>query len=175
MSGPPDSGAVVLNAARALRRSGALEADWAPEPIAAAELGRRAPSAWLRMNPQGAAALYSPPYSAVYCAPPGPEAEPAIAGATRIFGTSPGLVKQLRQLARPGQSVTLWRPALSAGIWRDFQPVAGLNTKPRVLWVDEGNAPGWFILNTTIGIWLSLHRESAVLSMTFKPIFKARI
>ena len=145
-----------------------LEADWAPEPMTAAELGRRAPAS-------GCASTRKPPPP---CTAPlivpctarrrGKRPNPPSPGPTRVFGTSPGLVKQLRALARPGQSVSLWRPALSSGIWQDFQGVNGLNTKPRVLWVDEGNAPGWFtdFVNATqdIAAWIVVERKGGTYS-----------
>ncbi|GEM_PF-2391722 len=168
VSGPPVAGEAILNAARALRRTGALEADWAPEPLTAADLGRRAPSAWLRVNPLTAALPGSPAYSAVFTNPPPPSAKPAIAVATRLFATSPGLVKQLRQFTAPGQSVTLWRPTLSPHIWEDLKIGTGLNTRPRVLWVDEGIAPPWFtgLINSTLEIasWIVVERPGSTYS-----------
>jgi hypothetical protein len=168
VTGPPDSGAAVLNAARALRRTGTLEADWAPEPVAAADLGRRAASAWVRVNPERAALPRSPAHRAVFCAPPGPEAKAAIAQAGKVFGTSPNLVKELRKLAGPRQAVGLWRPALSAQVWEGFTPGTGLNTRPRVLWVDEGIAPGWFadLINETLNTvaWIVVERAGSTYS-----------
>lgn len=168
VSGPPEDAAAILNAARALRCTGTLEADWTPEPLGAADLGRRAPSAWVRVNPHGAAAPYSPDYTALFCAAPGPEAKPAIAAAQRVFATSPGLVKQIRSLAPAGQSVALWRPSLSTQIWKDLKFGTGLNTKPRVLWIDEGIAPPWLtgLINETLEIaaWIVVERPGSTYS-----------
>jgi hypothetical protein len=142
VTGPADTGAAVLNAARALRLAGALEAGWAPDAPAAADIHRLAPALWLRVNPVQAAAPLSPGYDAVFTTLPGEEARPALAGAGRVFATSPGIAAGLRALAAPGQSVALWRPALSPRLWTAAKPAA-LNTKPRLLWFDEGVAPLW--------------------------------
>jgi hypothetical protein len=165
LSGEPLPGAAVLNAARALRRAGLTEADWVPELPAAADLGRRAAISWVRINPLHAAPAHSPPYTAVYTALPAQEALPALAAATRIFATSPGLVTQLRRLGPPGHAIALWRPALSTRIWRELTCGTGLNTKPRVLWFDEGFAPPWLIelVNETLDIasWIVVERQGA--------------
>ncbi len=54
LSGPVDTGMALLNAARALRTEGVMEASWVPEVALAAEIGRRAPTAWVRLNPENA-------------------------------------------------------------------------------------------------------------------------
>jgi len=144
VTGPAETGAPVLNAARALRHAGVLEADWAPDAPSAPDLGRRAATAWVRVNPLHTAPPLTPAYDAVFTQLPGEEARPVIAGAQAVFATSPGIAAGLRKLMAPGQGVTLWRPALSPRLWTAAKPAA-LNTKPRLLWVDEGNAPAWFL------------------------------
>jgi len=106
----------------------------------------------VRVNPERAALPLSPAYAAVFSTAPAPEAKPAITGAARLYATSPGLVRLVRQLAAPSQAITLWRPALSTAIWRDFNGGMGLNTRPRVLWIDEGIAPAWLaeLINETL-------------------------
>jgi len=143
LTGAPEAALPVLNAARALRAAGLMEASWAPEPLRAAELGRRA-GAWLRCNPQGPAAPHSPPYRALFSAAPAPGAAPVIAAASALFATSPGIAAAIARLAPPTAPVTLWRPALSAAIWAEAPRNTTLNTKPRILWIDEGIAPAWF-------------------------------
>ncbi len=146
VTGAPGPGAAALNAARTLRRDGVCSADWAPERPNAAELGRRAPAAWVRVNPAVPAFPHSPAYTALYTAMPADldSAKPVLAAASGVYATSPALVAKLRGLVPPGQPVGLWRPGLSRHIWAGLQPGTGLNTKPRVLWVDEGNNPPWF-------------------------------
>ena len=162
ITGAPESGAAVMNAARALRRSGALSADWAPELPTAAELGRRAPATWLRVNPQRPPAPYSPPYKALFTTLPEPEVKPVLEAASHVYATSPALVTQLLRMCPPGQPVQLWRPALSSRIWAEWKPSTGLNTKPRILWIDEGIAPPWFtdLVNATLDIaaWIVVER-----------------
>ena len=133
----------ALNAARALRHTGLLDADWAPGLPGAADLGRRGTQSWVRINPQQPPHPYSPGYTALYTALPAPEAQPALAAAQEIYATSPQLAAHLRQLAPASIPVTLWRPALSRRFWRNFESGTGLNTNPRVLWIDEGIAPLW--------------------------------
>jgi len=166
LTGEPGPGAAVLNAARTLRRMGLCSADWAPELPSAGELGRRAPSAWVRVNPLAVAAPHSPAYTALYTALPEPDAaKPVLAAAAAVYATSPALVTQLRRLCLPGQPVELWRPALSSHIWAALQPASGLNTKLRVLWVDEGNTPPWFaeLIAATLesAAWIVVERAGA--------------
>jgi hypothetical protein len=165
VSGDPIAGAPVLNAARALRRAGITEADWVPEMPGAADLGRRAAAAWLRINPLRAPHPHSPPYTAIYTAVPEHEAIPALAAGAKIFATSPGLVAQLRRLAPLSQPIGLWRPALSPRIWQELTFGTGLNTKPRVLWFDEGIAPLWLadLINDTLEVasWIVVERKGA--------------
>ena len=164
LSGPPQDSATILNTARALRGIGTLEASWAPEPFTQAEFGRRAPAGWVRVNPESPGP-HGASYSAVFTAAPPPTAKPAIAAAAHLFATSPGLVKQVRALAAPAQPVTLWRPALSAQIWPDFTANTALNTRPRLLWIDEGIAPDWIgdLINETLGTaaWIVVERPGA--------------
>lgn len=165
VSGDPQAGAPVLNAARALRRAGVTEADWIPELPGAADLGRRAATGWVRVNPLRAPHEFSPAYTAVYTAIPEQEALPALAGASQLYATSPSLVTQLRRLSPSGQPIALWRPAISPRIWRELTFGTGLNTKPRVLWFDEGIAPPWLadFINDTLEIasWIVVERKGA--------------
>ena len=164
VTGEPAPGAAVLNTARTLRRDGMCSADWAPERPNAAELGRRAPATWVRVNPAVPAAPYSPAYTLLYTAMPKDmeAARPVLAEAAGVYATSPALVAQLRGLGKPGQAVELWRPALSRHVWSGLQPATGLNTKPRVLWVDEGNTPQWFqeLVSSTLesASWIVVER-----------------
>lgn len=165
VSGDPLAGSPVLNAARALRRAGITEADWVPELPGAADLGRRAAAGWVRINPLRAPHEFSPPYTAVYTAIPEQEALPALAAASQIYATSPGLVTQLRRLSPSGQPIALWRPALSPRIWQELTFGTGLNTKPRVLWFDEGITPPWLVdlINDTLesASWIVVERKGA--------------
>ncbi|MDR3520758.1 MAG: hypothetical protein P4L54_03985 [Acidocella sp.] len=144
LSGPADSGMALLNAARAMRASGAIEANWVGDHLLAGEIGRRAPSPWVRINPQAEAPAHSVPYSAVFTTAPAAAAKPAITAAQALYATSPNLVAKLRKLTAPGRTVGLWRPALSKPVWETLPSVNGLNTLPRVLWIDEGFAPSWW-------------------------------
>jgi len=150
LSGSAESGLAVLNAMRALRMAGVLEAGWAPEPVAQAEFARRAPTTWVRINP----AQHTPGADAViFTRPPAAEAQAAVAAARLVYATSPAVAAALRKRV-PEKHVTLWRPALSAPVWADFTPATGLNTRPRLLWVDEGIAPAWLpgLINATLGV-----------------------
>lgn len=165
VTGAPLEGEALLNVARALRRIGEFEADWAHELPSAADLGRRAPTAWVRINPQAPPNPHSPAYTAVFTTAPAPEAKPAIAGAAQLYATSPGLVQRVRKLAPPNHPVTLWRPTISTTIWEPLNIGTGLNTKPRILWIDEGIAPAWFadLINETLEsvAWIVVERAGA--------------
>ena len=165
LSGDAAQAGAALNAARAMRHAGLMEADWAPGLPSATDLARRAPQAWVRVNPLHAPHPNSPPYTALFTAMPEPDALPALAAANRVFATSPGLAANLRKLAPRTLSVELWRPALSTRHWRAFEAGKGLNTKPRVLWVDEGFAPPWFqeLVNETLELaaWMVVERPGA--------------
>ena len=145
LTGPADTGLALMNAARAVRAEGLVEASWSPEPSSAAEICRRAAAAWVRINPDSPAPHGAPDYAAVFTATPKPAAKTAIAQAQRVIATSPGLVKQLKTLAPRGQNVALWRPALYRPLWESLALGTGINTNPRVLWVDEGVAPDWLV------------------------------
>jgi hypothetical protein len=159
LSGNPESGLAVLNATRALRMAGRLEAGWSPEPLSGAEILRRAAAAWVRLNPD---LPQDQPYTAIYTRAPEPSARDAIAAAKRVYATSPAVASALRALA-PDRLVVLWRPALSVPVWQDFTPAGGLNTKPRLLWVDEGIAPSWLpdFINQTANIaaWIVVEKQ----------------
>jgi hypothetical protein len=133
----------VLSAARTLREAGKLAVGFAPETPSAAELGRLAPGLWLRINPAHAPGPHHAPYRAIFTAAPPPAVQAAIAVATHCFATSPALVSAVRRLAPPGAPVTLWRPTLDPALWTGLTPATGLNTRPRILWIDEGIAPAW--------------------------------
>ncbi len=145
LTGPADTGLALMNAARAVRAEGLVEASWSPEPSSAAEICRRAAAAWVRINPDNPAPHGAPDYAAVFTTAPKPGAKTAIAGARRLFATSPGLVKQVQKLAPREQNITLWRPALYRPLWESLALGSGINTNPRVLWVDEGVAPDWLV------------------------------
>ena len=155
----------LLNAARVLRQEGDLDADWAPGTPTEAELQRCAPAAWVRINPSQPPSTANIPYRAVYTTLPGPDASPALTAAAGIYATSPGLMQALRQQTPSRIPVELWRPALSASIWQAFQPATGLNTKPRVLWIDENMAPPWFqeLITETSSLvsWIIITRPGA--------------
>lgn len=144
LSGPAEAGAALLNAARALRRAGLIEASWVGDHMLAAELGRRAPSLWVRINPQTLPPAGGVAYHAVLTQAPSASAKPAIAAAQSIFATSPNLAARVKKSLPPGRAVSLWRPALSTAIWQNFTRNTGLNTTPRILWADEGIAPSWW-------------------------------
>jgi len=162
VSGEPQRGAPVLNAARAVRRAGLAEADWVPELPGAADMERRAPSVWVRANPKRPAQPGSPAYTAIFSAMPDVEAKEVLTEARNIFATSPGLVNRIQKLSPATQRVTLWRPALSGRIWADLEFGRGMNSKPRILWVDEGIAPPWQVdlINATLDIaaWIVVER-----------------
>ncbi|MBU6418103.1 MAG: sulfotransferase [Proteobacteria bacterium] len=165
LSGDAAQAGAALNAARAMRHAGLMEADWVHGLPSAADLARRAPEAWVRVNPLHAPHPNSPPYTALFTAMPEPDALPALAAATRVFATSPGLAANLRKLAPRNLPVELWRPALSTRYWRAFEAGKGLNTKPRVLWIDEGFAPPWFqdLVSETLELasWMVIERPGA--------------
>jgi len=161
LSGPVDTGMALLNAARALRTEGAMEASWVPEVALAAEAGRRAPTAWVRLNPENLAPA-GMSYTALFTVAPKPEQAPVLAAAQHLIATSPGLVQKLKSLVPPGREVALWRPALSRPVWQDVKKGAGLNTHPRILWIDEGIAPAWLpeLINETAAklTWIVVER-----------------
>jgi len=165
LTGAPESGAAVINAARALRGTGILEAGWAPDVLLAAEIIRRAPATWVRINPETSAPAGAQPYIAVYTAAPKPEALPALNAAEMIVATSPATQRHIGKLMSPARHVALWRPSLSRPVWRDVSPAPGLNSKLRILWIDEGIAPPWFtdLMNSSLSAaaWIVVARPGA--------------
>lgn len=143
LTGPAQSAYSILNAARMLREEGLFYADWHPGLPSEADLNRRAPANWVRINPSLPPSTTLIPYVSVYTALPEADVKPALAAAQKIYGTSISLVKKLRSMSPNKVPIELWRPALSGALWQGFQPGTGLNTKPRVLWFDEGFAPSW--------------------------------
>ena len=141
-TGPGLGAEPILAAARALRAAARLDAGWGPEPVTAAELGRRDAASWVRVNPDGTPPLADAPYTALFSAPPRPGAELAAARAQAVYATSPALVGALRALGAPAPQ--LWRPALRRANWESLTLGTGMNTRPRVLWFDEGDTPSWF-------------------------------
>jgi hypothetical protein len=162
LSGAAEGGQCVLDAARALRGCGAVEAGWAEEPRWPGDLLRRAAARWVRINPEKASPVEGMSYAAVFSSAPAPEARPAIAGAAELFATSPALARRVRKFSPPGQKVTVWRPSLSARVWQGFETAAGLNSRARILWIDEGIHPAWFyeVITATQGVaaWIVVQR-----------------
>jgi hypothetical protein len=165
LTGPVDTGFAVFNAARAVRAIGLWEASWAPEPLAAAELGRRAATAWVRINPDAPAPAGAPDYEAIFTVAPPATARAVIAGATKLYATSPALVRQVTKLAPTWRKVALWRPRLTRSIWESLALGTGINSKPRALWIDEGIAPPWLLelINQTMNqvAWIVVERAGA--------------
>ena len=166
LTGPADLATGAINGARALRAMGVVEASWAPENVTVAEIGRRAPSSWIRLNPETVALPHMDAYSAIVSRAPKPEAKAALAAAIQLYATSPELVTQVRRLLPPSRYVALWRPALSRPVWADLSIGGGINTRPRLLWIDEGFEPGWLpdLINETMNdvLWIVVERPGGV-------------
>ena len=162
LTGPADAGVAVINAARALRGTGRIEAGWAPDVLLPAEIGRRAPSAWVRINPEREAAAGSMDAVAIFTTMPAVAAKPVVKATPRVFATSPEIQQGLQKMLPPGRRVELWRPALSRVIWQTLAFATAINSKPRILWVDEGIAPAWFaeIISQTLpdASWIVVER-----------------
>jgi hypothetical protein len=152
----------AINGARALRAMGLVEASWSPENISAADVGRRAPTSWIRLNPETAALPHMAPYTAIISKAPKSEAKAVLAAATQVFATSPELVTQARRMLPPNRSVALWRPALSRPVWAELSIGNGINSRPRILWIDEGFEPSWLpdLINETFNevSWIIVER-----------------
>jgi hypothetical protein len=162
LTGAAEHAMGAINGARALRAMGVVEASWSPENISAADVGRRAPTSWIRLNPETVALPHMDAYTAIISKPPKPEAKPVLAAAKQVFATSPELVTQIRKLLPPNRSVPLWRPALSRSVWAELAIGGGINSRPRILWIDEGFEPGWLpdLINETINdvSWVIVER-----------------
>ena len=162
LTGPAEVAMGAINGARALRALGMIEASWAPENVSAAEIGRRAPTAWIRLNPETPALPGMGSYTAIVSRAPKPEAKAALAAARQVFATSPELVAQARRLLPPSRSVPLWRPALSRPVWDQLAIGGGINSRPRILWIDEGFEPTWLpdLINATMeeALWVVVER-----------------
>jgi hypothetical protein len=162
LTGPAEFAMGAINGARALRALGLIEASWAPENITAAEIGRRAPRSWIRLNPDTPALPHMDSYTAIISRAPKPEAKAVLSAATQVFATSPELVGQVRKLLPPSRHVPLWRPALSRPVWAELSVGNGINSRPRILWIDEGFEPGWLpdLINETINdaLWIIVER-----------------
>jgi hypothetical protein len=164
-TGSTENAAGIMSAARAFRANAAIDATWSSEPVSAAEIRRRAPSVWVRVNPEGGACDLSPPFVALFSSSLKPDSAVAINGADNIYATSPNLLAQVQKLAAPGKKSQLWRPALTRSIWEKLQIGTGLNTRPRVIWFDEGNTPPWFmdLINETVNdlSWIVVERPGS--------------
>jgi hypothetical protein len=162
LTGPAEPAMGAINGARALRAMGVVEASWAPENVTAAEIGRRAPTSWIRLNPETPALPHMAPYAAIISRTPKPEAKPVLAAATEVYATSPELAAQVRRLLPPSRHVPLWRPALSRPVWAELSIGGGINTRPRILWIDEGFEPDWLpdLINETMKdvLWIIFER-----------------
>jgi hypothetical protein len=162
LSGAPDAALGAINAARALRAIGALEATWTSENLLAAEVARRAPTSWIRLNPDTPAPAHAPGYTALVSKAPKPESKAILAAAQALYATSPELVTQVRKLLPPSRAVTLWRPALSRPIWADLKIGTGINSRNRILWIDEGMEPPWLpdLINEFMpkALWIIVER-----------------
>ncbi|MCB8874926.1 hypothetical protein [Acidisoma silvae] len=166
LSGPPVAGQPVFNAARALRGAGLIAASWTADIVMPGELGRRAPSLWLRINPEDGAIPHAPAFDAIFTRAPHPDSKPVLTAADRLYATSSGLQAQLRKLLPPSRPVTLWQPALSRPIWQDLAIGSGINSRPRILWIDEGIGPPWLIdlINETQkdALWIVIERPGGI-------------
>ena len=166
LTGPAEFAMGAVNGARALRAMGVVEASWAPESVTAAEIGRRAPTTWIRLNPETAGLPHMGAYTAIISKAPKAEAKAALVAATQVFATSPELVAQARRLLPPSRSVPLWRPALSRPVWAELSIGNGINSRPRILWIDEGFEPGWLpdLINETMAeaLWIVVERPGGV-------------
>ncbi len=162
LTGPAECALGAINGARALRAMGVVEASWATENVTASEIGRRAPTAWIRLNPETPALPNMDAYAAIVTKAPPPEAKPVLAAATQVFATSPELAAQVRKLLPPSRPVPLWRPALSRPVWAELTIGSGINSRPRILWIDEGFEPGWLpdLINETMNdaLWIVVER-----------------
>jgi hypothetical protein len=162
LTGPAELAMGAINGARALRAMGQVEASWAPENVTAAEIGRRAPTSWIRLNPETPALAHMDAYTAIISKAPKPEAKAALLAASQVFATSPELVAQARRLLPPSRLVRLWRPALSRPVWTELTIGSGINSRPRILWIDEGFEPSWLpdLINETIeeALWIVVER-----------------
>lgn len=144
LSGQENIPRAALNAARALRLEGMAEIDWVPGLPDEADLHRRAPDAWIYINPIHVPSAGSPAFTSLFThVPDTVDILPLLTASSCIYATSPALMERLRPLTPPQIPLELWRPALSTTLWRTFTPGTGLNTKPRVLWIDEANTPTW--------------------------------
>jgi hypothetical protein len=162
LTGLAETAMGAINGARALRALGLVEASWSPESISAAEVGRRAPTSWIRLNPDTPALPHMDAYTAIISKAPKPEAKPVLAAAKQVYATSPELVAQARRLLPPSRHVALWRPALSRPVWTELSIGGGINSRPRILWIDEGFEPGWLpdLINETMSdaLWIVVER-----------------
>ncbi|GAB0114418.1 sulfotransferase [Acidisoma sp. C75] len=165
LTGPIESAHPALNAARALRATGAVEASWAPGAALPAEIGRRAAARWIRIDPQGPALRHAPPHDVLLSRPPAAGDKEWLKEAGQLYATSPGLAGLMRKLLPPHRQVALWRPALSRPIWESFTAGTGINSRPRILWVDEGVAPDWLseLINQTMAdvLWVIVERPES--------------
>lgn len=170
VSGHENTPHATLNAARALRLDGVAEIDWVPGLPDAADLHRRAPDAWIYLNPTQMPHTGSPAFTSVFTQAPEADSLPLLAASSRIYATSPALMERLRQLTPRHIPLELWRPALSTPLWRTFTPGTGLNTKPRVLWIDEAATPAWMtelMHNTqTLVTWMVVEHPA---TQTYPP------
>ncbi len=166
LSGAPDAAQGALNAARALRAIGAVEASWTSEGLLTAEIARRAPTAWIRLNPESAAPPLAPPYTALVSKAPKVEQKAILAAARALYATSPELVSQVRKLLPPSRTVALWRPTLSRPVWADLKIGTGINSRNRILWIDEGIEPPWLpaLINEFLSeaLWIVVERPGGV-------------
>ncbi len=148
MTGDARDTGVAVDAARAVRASGAGSVSWVPDPVTEAEILRRAPARWIRVNPQQPVNDPALPYVALFTRPADTrDPEPVrscMREAGRVFVTSPGLEQHVRKVAGARAEIELSRPRLSRRVWDKLRRNTAGHGNVRVLWVDEGTSPSWW-------------------------------
>lgn len=155
LSGAIEGAELAVEWLRAGRMSGELIAGWAPEPIPITELRRLAPQAWLRVNPD---CLVSEPdapaWRALYSRVPkdGTPLKEMGTQAEQVYATSPVLADVLRKRSYNRMKPEFVLPRLSSRLWSEIADLERVGrNRPRVLWVDEGDAPDWITDLLSIG------------------------
>ncbi len=172
-SGLPVNADAILNATRTLRKKGQFEVNWANEPFTKAEFGRRAPDRWIRVNPTigqdgvDNVAAINAPFDAICTYSPGEGAVDILRSAGHIYTTSPGLQMDIENKLGGQSTVNLWRPRIERALWEDLEIGFGLNTRPRVVWMDDGKTM-WMhdLINETKSdiAWIIIERPGTVYS-----------
>lgn len=149
MTGDAADTGVAVDAARSVRASGAGCVSWVAEPVTEAEVIRRAAARWVRINPRRPVDEPGLDYTALFTRPVAPDQVPHLRRVAReaecVYVTSEGLADRVRKVAGARARIEVSPPLLSRRVWDGLRRNTTAHSRIRVLWVDEGTSPRWWM------------------------------